>query len=101
MPDLLDQVSRNRFRTPFDVNQYIFRYWQLASGQFTPVSPVSRGKFLRIENHNEHIEAALNDPKIKMVCINDSPYKIDFEQAMAQIIAIFEKKLPNKSSFEK
>ena len=101
MPELMDRVSRNRFRTPFDVSQSVCRYWQLASGQFYPVSQASRGKYLRIENKNDHVEAALNDPKVPMVCINDTPYEIDFEQTMAQIIAAYEKKLPNKSSFEK
>lgn len=101
MPELMTKVSHNRFRTPFDVSQSIFRNWQLASGQFYPVSPTSRGKFLSIASQNDHVEAALNNPKIKMVCINDSPYEIDFEQAMAQIVAMYEKKLPNKSSFEK
>ena len=36
-----------------------------------------------------------------MVCVNDTARDIDFEQVMAQIVAIYEKKLPNKSSFEK
>ena len=101
MPEVLGQVSGNRFRTPFDVNQDVFRYWQLASGQFSPVSPTSRGKYLSIAYPMDCIESTLNDPKIKMVCINDSPYEIDFEQVMAQIVAVYEKKLPNKSSFEK
>lgn len=101
MPDLLDQVSRNRFRTPFDVNQYIFRYWQLASGQFCPVSPASRGTYLNYSYSIDYVKATLNDPKVKMICINDVPSDVDFEQAMEQIVAIFEKKLPNKSSFEK
>ena len=101
VPDLMDQVSRNRFRTPFDVNQYIFRYWQLASGQFCPVSPASRGTYLNYSYSIDYVKATLNDPKVKMICINDVPSDVDFEQAMEQIVAIFEKKLPNKSSFEK
>ena len=48
-----------------------------------------------------NITAALNDPGIRMVCINDTPYGIDFERAMTQILEAYEKKLPNKSSFEK
>ena len=101
MPELLDRVSRNRFRTPFDVNQYVFRYWQLTSGQFYPVSKSSRGRYLSISYPLDYVEATLNDPKIQMVCINDTPYDVDFEQTMAQIVAAYEKKLPNKSSFEK
>ena len=101
MPELLNMVSGNKFRTPYDVNQSLFRYWQLASGQFCPVSPSSRGKFLRIADQNDHVEAVLNDSSVKMVCINDTPFEVDFDQAMEQIVAIYEKKLPQKSMFEK
>ena len=101
IPELLDRVSGNKFRTPYDVNQSLCRYWQLASGRFYPVSLQSRGKFIRVENENSRIVETLENPQIKMVCINDTPYEVNFDQAMAQIVAAYEKKLPNKSSFEK
>ena len=99
--EILERVSKEKFRTPFDVSQRVFRYAQLASGQFHPVSPASRGKYMNITNQIDHVEATLNNPKIKMVCINDIPSDVDFEQTMAQIVAVYEKKLPQKSSFEK
>ena len=49
----------------------------------------------------DSIEATLKDSKIPMVCLNDTSFDIDFEQKMAQIVAIYEKKLSTKSSFEK
>lgn len=101
MPKLMHRVSGNRFRTPFDVSQSVFRYWQLASGQFYPVSQTSRGRFLNISYPFDYVEATLSDPDIKMVCVNDTPYDVDFEQAMERVVAAYEKKLPNKSSFEK
>ena len=101
MPELMHRVSANRFRTPFDVNQHLFRYCQLASGQFAPVSPNSRGKYLSISYPIDCLDVALNDPTLKMVCLNDTSRDVDFEQVMAQIVAIYEKKLPQKSSFEK
>ena len=97
----LSKVSEAKFRTPFDVSQRIFRYAQLASGQFYPVSPSSRGKYMCITDGIVHMEAILNDSNVKMVCINDTEYDFDFEQTAAQIVAAYEKKLPNKSSFEK
>ena len=97
----LDRVSKSKFRTPFDVSQSVFRNAQLASGQFYPVSPSSRGKYMHIADQIDHVKAVLNDPKVKMVCINDTAYDFDFEQTVAQIVAAYEKKLPNKSSFEK
>ena len=101
MPELMDSVSGNRFRTPFDVSQSICRYWQLASGQFCPVSHASRGRYLSISHPIDYVEATLSDTNVKMVCINDTSRNVDFEQATAQIVAVFDKKLPNKSSFEK
>ena len=101
MPELMNRVSGNRFRTPFDVNQSVFRYWRLASGQFCPVSQASRGRYLSISYPLDYVEATVNDPKVKMVCINDTSRDVDFEQTMTQIVALFEKKLPNKSAFEK
>lgn len=97
----LKKVCKAKFRTPFDVSQSVFRYAQLASGQFYPVSPASRGKSMHITDQIDHVKAALNDPKVKMVCINDTAYNYDFEKTVAQIVAAYEKKLPNKSSFEK
>lgn len=98
---ILDQVSKAKFRTPFDVSQRVFRYAQLASGQFCPVSPSSRGRYLNFSYPIDFVEATLNDPQINMVCINDIPSDAAFEEAMEQIVAAYEKKLPNKSSFEK
>lgn len=99
--EALDRASMSKFRSPFDLGQRVFRYWQLASGQFWPVSPSSRGRYLNFTYPIDYVEATLNDPKIKMVCINDVPSDVDFEQAMGRVVAAYEKKLPNKSSFEK
>lgn len=98
---ILDKVSKAKFRTPFDVSQRVFRYAQLASGHFYPVAPASRGKCMSVADQIDHVETVLNDSKIKMVCINDTAHDIDFAQVAAQIAAVYEKKLPNKSSFEK
>ena len=98
---ILDHTSSRKFRSPFDVSQCIFRYEQLCSGFFYPVSQKNRGKLFSISNQNAQLINDLQDEKIKQVCINDTPYPIDFNRAVKQIIAAYEKKLPNKSSFEK
>ena len=56
---------------------------------------------MNVADQVDYVEAVLNNPQIKMVCINDVPCDVDFEQTMTQIVAAYEKKLPNKSSFEK
>lgn len=100
-PDVLDRVCKNRFRTPFDVNQYVFRYRQLAQGRFSPVSKASRGKLVRIDGDMDVILGAIGDERNKMICINDTPEQVDFERAKEQIAAAYERKLPTKSIFEK
>ena len=100
-PDALHRTCTNRSRTPFDVGPYVYRYWHLASGQFSPVSRASWGKYLSISHPMDHIETTLNDSKVKMVCVNDTSWQVHFEKTMSQIVAAYEKKLPNKSAFEK
>lgn len=97
----LHQVSKEKFRTPFDVSQRVFRYAQLATGQFHPVSPSSRGKYMNMATSIDEVVETLSDPKVKMVCVNDISYDVDFERAMEQIVAAYENKLPNKSEYEK
>ncbi len=98
---LFDAVSRNKFRTPFDVSQRVFRYRQLASGNFYPVSKKSRGRFFGIKEDNSELIGALKDSNIKAVCINDTYNDVDFEKALCEITRVYEEKLPCKSSFEK
>ena len=56
---------------------------------------------MNVADQVDYVEAVLNNPQIKMVRITDAPCDVDFEQTMTQIVAAYEKKLPNKSSFEK
>lgn len=99
--ELLDRVSRNKFRGPLDVNQSLFRYRQIATGMFSPVSKKSRGKLFSVQNDTSKIIAALFDSSCKTVCINDSAYNTDFERTKAEILTAYERKLPKKCSFEK
>ncbi len=99
--DILHYTCSNKFRTPLDVSQSVFRYKQLAQGNFYPVSKKSRGKLTFMSSEISSIEHDIMDPKLKMLCINDSVGLQNYEPIAAQIIAIYEKKLPNKSMFEK
>lgn len=100
-PAVLDRTCKNRFRTAFDVSQSVFRYRQLAKGQFFPVSKASRGKVVRIDENMEVILGAIGDERNKVLCINDTPERVDFEHAKEQIVAAYEQKLPTKSIYEK
>ncbi len=102
--DLLDATSKRKFRDSRDVSQYMFRYWQLASGNFEPINVKKLGRALSIRPTNAKIDDAIRNRRYKMLCLNDMdllPTQQDFENAKNEIIAAFEYALPQKSSFEK
>ena len=97
-PELLDKTCRHRFRNNMDVNQYIFRYWQLASGQFIPSKLM--GKSFNISSNNDRMLNYINKSRGKMICINDHDFDGDFDTVKAQINDALSRKLPEKSCFE-
>lgn len=98
---ILDQVSKEKFRTPFDVSQRVFRYAQLASGRFHPVSKASRGKAFQLWMNPDEMYDAIRNEKLKMICLNDTSRNIDYDAVIHIIRGAYEQKLPNCSSFEK
>lgn len=99
-PDILDRTCRNRFRSREDVNQYLFRYWQLLKGDFYPITPSSA--YLTIGS--EDISLVLNyfkNKKYRVVCINDDPMGFDFETEQKKLVDILRDCFPKKSFFEK
>lgn len=99
--EVLNRVSKNKFRTKDDVNQYVMKDWQLASGKFYPRN-VKFGKAYDINKDtiNEILED-LKTGKHKTIVINDSEEVDDFEKQKNAINEAFETRLNQKSSFEK
>lgn len=103
-PELFDEVSRRKFRDSRDVSQYMFRYWQLATGNFEPINVKKLGRAISIRPTNEKICHAIRNREYKMLCLNDMdllPTQNDFEKAKQEIIDAFENVLSEKSMFEK
>lgn len=75
------------------------KYWQLASGNFYPQKK-KFGQYFEIGNHDERLKEALLKGKRKVICVNDTIKVRDFTREKDVINEIFEKKLPEKSSFE-
>lgn len=99
--DILDYTCRNKFRTPLDVSQSVFRYKQLAQGKFYPVSKRSRGKYVSMKSEISSITEDILNSTYKMLCINDVPALPNYEEIAAAVIAAYDEKFPNESSFEK
>ena len=96
---ILDETSKNRFRSKNDVNQYVFKNWQFCEGSYTPSKMIS--KFCRINDNVEYACELIEKQKYKTICLNDSDTENNFEETKQKIINSFEKILPEKSSFEK
>ena len=101
----LARISASRFRHCDDVNQYLFRYWQLASGQFKPVS-FEDAKYMTIEMEairSGMVEKTITSGQYNMICLNDDDRiqtAQEFAEAKKVIQQAFEKILPYKSEFE-
>ena len=98
--EVLDRTSSNKFRSRSDVNQWLFRYWQIASGNFVP-EKTNKGKFFIIGKDDGDIKQAIIQQKYKMICLSDDIIDIDFESEKKKICSWFDEILPNKSMFEK
>lgn len=95
---ILDQTSKNKFRTSNDVNQWLMKYFQIEEGNFEPQSS-NFGKIYTLNQFDE-LKKVMNSGKYKVLCINDDFNVQNYEQKMEELINIFEKKFPNKSSYE-
>lgn len=96
---LLNEVSSHKFRSKEDVNQWLIRYWQLASGEFIPRSP-NIGKMYMVNDSLDKIICDIKNHTHKMICINDSDKLRDFEIAKKRLQFAYQETLPDKSSFE-
>lgn len=97
------RASCTRFREEITANPYIFRYWQLVSNRFYPMKKKGRYFFLTEKNLLDTIEKTLYDNSCASICLNDTSLCADEDYAIIKkgLQALFEKKFPRKSSFEK
>lgn len=98
-PEILELTSKTRFRNSDNVNQWLMRYWQLASGQFYPRNPKIGENFM-LKSNNKDSMKVIKKQKYKMICLNDTMDISDFNHLKQQIINSFNKILPNKSNYE-
>lgn len=97
--DNLEYACTNKFRASSDLGHYLCRYWQMVSGNFEPKK--DEGKYLVYLDDNTQNIKDLRSGRYKYVCINDAFVDINFEKAKAEINAILQELLPEKSEFEK
>lgn len=102
-PELLEKTCMHRFRSEQDVSQYLFRYWQIAQGNFKPINRKKLGEKITILDDNTKILDIIRRQKYPMVCINDmgKTKEEHFDRLKQEFIDAFDSILPDKSSFEK
>lgn len=98
--DTLNKTSLCKFRDNYtNVNQWLIKYWQLASNKFMPRKP-KIGKYFEISDNNDDIKKVILNKTYKMICLNDSVKINDFSKTKKELIETFEQSLNVKSQFE-
>lgn len=92
-----------RFRAPDNINNYLMRFWAIASNKFYPTDVFSTKK--KVEFGYENVDPCsiiLND-NYKSICLEDTPRVTEemYSNLKKRIISVFEEKYPHRSMFEK
>ncbi len=99
-PELLDETCKCRIRSTTNVNQWLIKYWQLASGNFHPRT-IKIGRCYHIKDKNIYkLLDSIRQGTDPMICINDTDKTVNFEEKKQLVIDAFQDRLPEKSSFE-
>ena len=96
---LLDATCSRKIRSDADVNQWLFRYWQLASGRFAPGGAVP-GRLFAIGKEDAAIRDAIENRRYPMICLSDDDPAADFEAENRKLCGWLEKQFPAPSAFE-
>ena len=102
--NLLEETSAHKFRSLTDYTQWLFRYWQLVTGNFHPINVYRTSAYYPInEKTLPEIERVIAGQKKQIVVLNeeDKGISVPFEECQERIYAAFQRILPMKSSFEK
>ena len=104
--EILDNTCNHKFRETTDVNQWLFKEWQIASGNFQNRN-IKFGQTYYIdrdgiEKSKVNIIKYISNQKGKIIAINDGPMtEQEFDDIVISLKETFDKILPEKSSFEK
>lgn len=97
--DILDETCSHKFRELTDVNQWLFKEWQIASGNFYPRS-LKIGKNIAAYNIEDAVRC-IRRQECKLMCLNDTEMTAtEFERCRDMIKEAFEAILPERCSFE-
>lgn len=96
----LDDTCKNKFRGKSQVNQWVFKFWQLADGSFEPQN-IRDGRCYHLRDKGvDGLCEAIRENRYALICINDTDQTTDFEQKKEEIAQAFCAILGKKSAFE-
>lgn len=100
--ETLDKVCYNKFRTPFDISHWLFRYWRMVKGEFCPTNVQKFGSYYEFTNGIDDIISAIVSKDKSILVLNDAGCDNDiiFEEYRSRLTEAFEKVLSEKCSFE-
>ncbi len=98
-PEILHETCMSKFRSTTNVNQWVMKYWQLATGSFYPRKK-NVGRCFHIRKGIEELLETIRTGKDAMICINDTVDTTDFENKKQAVIDAFQIRLKEKSTFE-
>ena len=97
----LERTCSSKFRSYGDICPTFIRYWQLASGSFTPCNIYKYGEFFDLSDDNiEKSVECIYHQNAKIVCLNDNEGITNFEKYKEKLLNAFENILPEKCGFE-
>ena len=97
--EILDETCQHKFREMTDVNQWLMKEWQIASGNFYPRS-TNIGKNIPAYNIENAVDC-IKKQRTKMMCLNDTEMSEEqFQRCVDMVNLAFEHILTKKSSFE-
>ncbi|MCM1125561.1 MAG: Stealth CR1 domain-containing protein [Lachnospiraceae bacterium] len=102
-PKQMEETISNKFRTITDLNQFIFVFDALLSGDFYPTNMDKQGRYFNIvDDSNIHIICdSIIQNKYKRICINDNCGQEVYEKGKSEIVEALNIILPEKCIFER
>jgi hypothetical protein len=103
---ILMKTSAHKFRSPLDVNQYLFQEWQIMSGNFAPYDFEKTFCYFAPGNvppppyDISALREAIVYQKYNTICVNDTEKAESFPTAKKAVMEAFNKILPERSAFE-
>lgn len=97
---VLEASSRLKFRCSGNVSNWLLRYWQLATGRFTPYVQEGR-RYVTVDAPGAELRDAILSADTRVLCLNEAGDEFDFDSRAAYLRSLFERRLPEMSSFER